>query len=517
MTGTFISLTLITFIAVVTPMVARLIPRQVVPETVILIAAGAIFGPHALNFINSDSEALKLLSDLGCAFLFLLAGYEIDPKVIVGKEGKKGFWTWVVTLAIGLAVAFFMPDIASGKQGLIATALLFTTTALGTLMPILEERGLTGTQIGNTIIAYGTWGEVATVIAMAILLSARSTWKTAVILGGMLVICIWLATLGNKAVQRGGAMYQFLHSKADTNSQMTVRVTILLMIVLVAFSSIFELDIVLGAFAAGFVLRFVIPEDSHMLEKKLNGIAHGFLIPLFFVMSGCGINLMAVAKQPGLLVAFILALILIRAIPIVISLSLEKDPDQRLDLHNRFSVAFYCTTALPLIVGITGIAVNDKFMSSDIASVLIAAGAITVFLMPYLGALTYTVVDIEPISAVREIFHSPKDVSAIIHRHFERERERAQQYRDYAAKRIAWGLDSIHDPQEREEMRAVLTKNKLETQDFRKEQFQRRKALYEKHRNSVKEVYSKYHGGQVPDDHFLYLLENRRFQEEDEL
>ena len=66
-------------------------------------------------------------------------------------------------------------------------------------------------------------------------------------------------------------------------------------------------------------------------------------------------------------------------------------------------------------------------------------------------------------------------------------------------------------------MRAILTKNKLETQDFRKEQFQRRKALYEKHRNSVEEVYSKYHGGQVPDDHFLRLLENRRFQEGDEL
>lgn len=45
MTGTFISLTIITFIAAVTPMVAKLIPRQVVPETVILIAAGAALRP----------------------------------------------------------------------------------------------------------------------------------------------------------------------------------------------------------------------------------------------------------------------------------------------------------------------------------------------------------------------------------------------------------------------------------------------------------------------------------------
>ncbi|MGT2929671.1 cation:proton antiporter domain-containing protein [Streptococcus dentasini] len=515
MIETFISLTIMTFISAVTPLVARLIPRQIVPEPILLIAAGAFLGPHAFGLINSDSEALKLLSDLGCAFLFLLAGYEIDPKVIIGKEGKKGFSTWVVTFAIGLAVAIIMPDIASGKQGLIATALLFTTTALGTLMPILEERGLTGTYIGNIIIAYGTWGEVATVIAMAILLSARSTWQTAAILGGMLLLCIWLAALGNRAVQGGGALYEFLKSKADTNSQMTVRITILLMIVLVAFSAIFDLDIVLGAFAGGFVLRFVLPEDSHLLEKKLNGIAHGFLIPLFFVMSGCTIDLMAVSERPGLLLAFILALILIRALPIIFSLSLEKDSDRKLSLHNRFSVAFYCTTALPLIVGITGIAVKDDFMSSEIASVLIAAGAITVFLMPYLGALAYRVVDAEPISAVREIFHSPREVSAILHKHFEQEREWTRRYQDYAAKRIAWGLDSIQNPDERKELRDILLKNREEFQAFRQKQLAHQKDLYAKQAESVKEVYKKYHDGDVPNDHFLRLLENKHYKQDD--
>lgn len=512
MTETFISLTIITFISALTPLVARLIPRQVVPEPVILIAAGALLGPYSFGLIHSHSEALELLSELGCAFLFLLAGYEIDPKVIIGKEGKKGFWTWGVTFVIGLAVAFIMPDIATGNQGLIATALLFTTTALGTLMPILEERGLIGTKIGDTILAYGTWGEVSTVIAMAILLSARSTWQTAVILGILLAICIWLGFLGNKAVQSGGKLYEFLKSKADTNSEMTVRITILMMIALVAFSSIFNLDIVLGAFAAGFVLRFVVPEHSHLLEKKLNGISHGFLIPLFFIMSGCAISLAAVGKRPGLLIAFILSLVLIRAVPIIVSLSLEKNPQERLNLHNRFSVAFYCTTALPLIVGITGIAVKDDFMSSEVASVLIAAGAITVFLMPYLGALTYKVVDAEPFSAVREFIHSPKEVSAIIHRHMELERSRAHQFQDYAAKRISWGLDQISNREEREEFRNLIRKNKAENEEFRRQQLELRKALYQEHSESLKAVYRKYHKGEVPSDHFLRILENRSYE-----
>ncbi|MFC3931253.1 cation:proton antiporter domain-containing protein [Streptococcus dentapri] len=515
MTETFISLTIITLLAALTPMLVRLIPKQVVPEPVILIAAGAILGPNVLDIINSDNEALKLLSDLGCAFLFLLAGYEIDPKVITGKEGKKGLSTWVVTFVIGLVVAFIMPDIASGKQGLIATALLFTTTALGTLMPILEERSLTGTHIGNLVIAYGTWGEVATVIAMAILLSARSTWQTAAILGGLLLICIWLAGLGNRAVQRGGALYNFLKSKADTKAQMTVRITILLMIVLVAFSSIFDLDIVLGAFAAGFVLRFVIPESSHMLEKKLNGLAHGFLIPLFFVISGCGINLLAVAERPMLLLMFILALVLIRTIPIVISLSLEKDPQERLSLHNRFSVAFYCTTALPLIVGITGIAVHDDFMSSEVASVLIAAGAISVFLMPYLGALTYRVVDAEPFGAFREIFQSPRDLSTIVHKHLEQERVRAKQYQDYTAAKIAWSIDAIEDQKEREELLDLLRSQRQEVQNFHDEQLERRKDLYNQHKEAAQALYQKYHDDALPDDYLYRLLGKQYYQRED--
>lgn len=49
-------------------------------------------------------------------------------------------------------------------------AILLSTTALGTLMPILRERELTGTKVGDAVIAYGTWGELGPILAMAILL-----------------------------------------------------------------------------------------------------------------------------------------------------------------------------------------------------------------------------------------------------------------------------------------------------------------------------------------------------------
>lgn len=429
MAEVFVSLTIIMAISAVTPILARIIPKQIVPETVILILGGALLGPNMYDLIKTEAPAIEFMSELGCAFLFLLAGFEIDPKSVTGKDGIHGLATWGVTLAISILVAMTTPSIASGRQGMIATALLFTTTALGTLMPIIKERGITGTRVGDIVISYGTWGELAVVLAVAVLLGTRTKWQTAVILAGLLAFCVWLGAAGARAKKRGSKIFKLLESKSESTSQTFTRITILLLVILVTISAIFDIDIVLGAFAAGFVLRYVIPNGNHSLETKLDGMAYGLFIPLFFIVSGARINLRAVAKIPQLLVLFILALVLIRTVPIVISLTLRKSTRKEISMHNRISAATYCTTALPLIVAITGICVKNGIMEDDVASVLVAAGAVTVFLMPFIAKITYTVADAEPISAIVEIAHHPESTMDIVHSHVELERKRALKYK----------------------------------------------------------------------------------------
>ena len=286
----FVSLAVIAFISAVIPMVAKSIPRRLVPETVLLLLAGSLLGPHGFHIIDSHADSIHMLSEMGCALLFLLAGFEIDPKSVTGEDGRHGLYTWIVTFILAVGAAMAVPIFAQGREGILATALLLTTTALGTLMPILKERGLMGTRIGDLILSYGTWGEVAVVLCVAVLLSTRATWQTAAILGGLFLLCVWIALMGSKSVKDGNALYRFLDSKAGASSQTPVRVTLLLLILLVTFSAVFELDIVLGAFAAGFVLRYIIPTGSHALETKLEGMAFGFSIPLFFTVSGCTVD-----------------------------------------------------------------------------------------------------------------------------------------------------------------------------------------------------------------------------------
>lgn len=382
----FISLFVIALVALACPIAARLVPGKLVPETVFLLIGGMVLGPHLVGVIHLTGP-VDLLSELGLAFLFLLAGYEINPSSLTGSQGKRGLATWAVSIVLAFVAVRLSPDFSASHIDGVAVAIAMTTTALGTLLPILKERGLSGTPVGNAILSYGTWGELCPVLAMAILLSARSTWQTVVILLLFLAVAVLAAVIPSKMHRAGSKLFAFAEKTRHTNSQTLVRAVVALLVGLVALSAVFELDIVLGAFAAGFVLRYVVPEGDHELERKLEGMAYGFFIPLFFIVSGANIDIMGVFTQPTLLVMFIVLLLLIRALPIFIAQSIGKASRALLSVHERLTVSLYCTTALPIIVAVTAVAVNAGAMTSDTAGTLVAAGAVTVFLMPLLASI----------------------------------------------------------------------------------------------------------------------------------
>ncbi len=428
MTQELTTLAITALVAVLCPITANIIPKKPIPETVLLLVAGMVLGPYVLGVLDTSLDFMKMLSNLGMGFLFLLAGYEIDPKTLFGHEGKRGIIVWVISFGLALAVVFLIPamqDMVTGGEGMLAMALMLTTTALGTLMPILKERGLMGTKIGDSVLAYGTWGELGPVFAMAVLLSTKSHWLSAIILLAFFVICVVIAAIGANAKKAGTRLYKFMKSKENSTSQTLIRVVVLLLTGLLAISSMFDIDLVLGAFAAGFILRYVIPEGNESMEQKLDGMAYGFFIPLFFTVSGAAINPMAIAKMPWLMVAFIALLIAIRCTPIYISMSRDSQT-RTMSTRNRMSVALYCTTALPLIVAISSLCVENGFISSDIASVLVGSGAVTVFLMPLLASVSYKVAETKPIDAIKEISHSPSDYRRILHDHVALERAIAQ-------------------------------------------------------------------------------------------
>ena len=413
MTSELVSLAVITVVAVLAPILARLIPGRAVPETVLLILAGALLGPNLAGVI-SLSEASSLLSDLGLAFLFLLAGFEIDPKNLIHGQGRRGLVAWLVSFAIALALLFILNGAVDLPfSDIIPVAIALTTTAIGTLMPILKERGLMGTPVGDSVLAYGTWGELAPIIAIALLLGTRSAWRSLLVLLLFVVIAVFVAIRGKRLTRKVEVINRHLKAGVHLTAATRVRVVVMLLICLLALAAVFDLDIILGAFAAGFILRYLVYASDESFIHEIDAIAYGFFIPLFFVISGAGINFSAVFQRPFMLIMFILALMLVRGLPIMISLRLDP-ATKDMTLSSRSSITLYCVTALPLIVAVTSVAVGAETMSADTASIMVAAGAITVLIMPLLSKATSEVGNMRPVEVVRESRNSSNSLRAII-------------------------------------------------------------------------------------------------------
>lgn len=425
----FLSLAVIALVAVLAPIIVRFIPGKVVPETVILIFAGAVLGPHMVGAISVD-EITSFLSELGLAFLFLLAGYEIDPKSLTGAQGKAGLAAWAVSFAAGLAIMLAASRVwGIETMDAIAVAIALTTTAIGTLMPILKERGLMGAPVGQSVLAFGTWGELAPIVAIALLLGTRAAWQSTLVLLAFLLVAVVIGLFGARVKKQAGRIYNYLAEGADTLSQTTVRVVVLLLVTLLALAELAQLDIVLGAFAAGFVLRYVMPQATESFEHKIEGIAYGFFIPLFFVISGAKIDFGAVASYPLMMIGFIVLLLLVRGIPILAALAICKET-RSMSRASRVSVSLYCVTALPLIVAVTSVTVKAGVMTAEIASVLVAAGAVTVLVMPFLAMLAMNVADMHPIQAVEEIASASAPAREVIADHWAMGRMLSKQDRD---------------------------------------------------------------------------------------
>nr|WP_296767734.1 cation:proton antiporter [Rhodococcus sp. (in: high G+C Gram-positive bacteria)] len=377
------SLFWIALIAVLAPLLAGFVPRRLVPEVVLLLVLGMVVGPNVLALAVDGSE-VDLLRELGLGMLFLLAGFEIDVAEITGRGGRRALVTWSISLVVAFAAVFLL-----GRSGVIsaeiAVAIALTSTALGTLLPILKDGGLQKTALGRTVINHGAIGELGPVVAMAVLLGSRGDIESIVILGVFVVAAVAVGFIPLRLRREGSKLIAVIRRGSETTAQTTVRLTMLLLITLTAIATIFGLDIILGAFAAGFILRRVVPTGNDQLESKLEGLAFGFLIPIFFVTSGMSIDIGAVLAAPGILVAFLVLLVLVRGVPVFLATRLDRVDG--FTTREQIRVALYATTGLPLIVAVTGVAVDAGEMTPANASILVAAGAITVLVLPLLATL----------------------------------------------------------------------------------------------------------------------------------
>lgn len=372
------SLFWITLCAVLAPLLAGLVLRHKVPEVVLLLALGIVIGPHALD-LAVTGDGVDMLRELGLGMLFLLAGYEIEPSEIVGRGGRKALLTWVLCLGAALVVVWLV-GLTEHLDAEVAVAIAVTSTALGTLLPILKDAGLVATPFGRTLLNHGAYGELGPIVAMAVLLGTRGPVASVVVLALFALVALGVHRFGARLGREGSRLLDVVRLGAETSGQTQVRLVVLLLVTLGLSAAAFDLDAVLGAFTAGFVLRQLVPAGHESLEHKLAGLAFGLLIPVFFVTSGMAIDPHAVVDHPVTLVVFVLLMLLVRGGSVWVAATTDG-----FDRRESAAMALFGATGLPIIVAVTSVAVAAGQMTPTNASILVAGGAVTVLVCPLLA------------------------------------------------------------------------------------------------------------------------------------
>jgi Kef-type K+ transport system membrane component KefB len=369
----------IALVAVLAPLFNELPLRLRIPSVVLEIAGGIIIGPQVLGLVRPDG-AVEFLGRAGMCFLFLLAGMEIDFGRLRGRPLTLASGAWLGSFAIALAAAYLLRALGLDLPPLLV-ALALTTTAIGTLLPILRDSGELSREFGMMTLAAGAMGEFGPLLLLSLIpAEGHSTLGQAVVIAGFLLVAIVTARLVLRVQTPWFA--QMLRRHFHKTSQLPVRLALLLVAVLSVIAAEMGLEVLIGAFAAGMIIGMVTRGDEvEPFLHKLDGVGFGFLIPIFFVVAGVRFDLMALLGNSTSLLCvplFLALFLLARGLPVLLYRGQLAGRDQ-------LALSFYSATALPVVVAITEVGVHTKQMTPQIAAALVGAGMISLLVYPQLA------------------------------------------------------------------------------------------------------------------------------------
>ncbi len=227
--------------------------------------------------------------------------------------------------------------------------------------------------------AAGGAGEFGPILLVTLVLSTANPLHEAVILLGFIALALVLALGSVRYAWRG---WPALERTLEASSQLAVRITVVLVFGLVLLAGKLGLDILLGGFVAGMIVRAALKgQEVSVFESKLTAVGFGFFVPFFFVTSGIEFDLGALGSLEAVakLLMFFGLFLVVRGAPAML---LYRGV---LSARDRTALAFYSATELPLVVAITTIATESGHMKSSTAAGLVGAAMLSTLVFPFVG------------------------------------------------------------------------------------------------------------------------------------
>ena len=292
-------------------LVVTLLFRRLRLTTIVAyMAVGAVLGPHALGLVAVPAQ-FSFVAEFGVVFLLFALGLEFSLKRMLAMRfavfGVGGFQVLVCTAVFAEAVYLWGSDMATAVM--IAGALALSSTAIVS-RELFNNRQLHSThgQLSIGVLLFQDLAAVVFLILVPVLGSAGENSLWSELLGAGLNTLLLLAIL----LAAGKWVLPLVYNEVAKSKSEEIFVLTTLVIVLLAswLTHSFHLSMPLGAFVIGMMLgesscRYQVESDIRPFKDILLG--------LFFVTIGMNLELGLLADYWLRILAFTVALIVIKA------------------------------------------------------------------------------------------------------------------------------------------------------------------------------------------------------------
>jgi Kef-type K+ transport system membrane component KefB len=225
----------------------------------------------------------------------LVAGMHVPLRkgALVGSLGR-GLVAVLASAVLGAGGGLAIAHALGIGHPAIWTILLATGSA-AIVLPALQEAGVEE-GAGLVAMAWATVADVATIVAVPLVMAPAKALRAG--LGALAVAAGAVAILlASRVLAREGEVHELRNLSKQRAWALDLRVALLALFALCALAQWAGTSIMIAGFAVGLVVA--VEGGPHRLSEQVSGVANGFLVPLFFVVLGAGLNVRSLVRSPG--------------------------------------------------------------------------------------------------------------------------------------------------------------------------------------------------------------------------
>ncbi len=370
------------------------------------LLAGMVIGPQMLGLIG-DTSGVSSISEFGVVLMLFVIGLELSPRRLwVMRRAVFGaglLQVFSASLAIG-AIGYYLFGLSGGAAVVVGGSLALSSTAFG--LQILAERKEAGSAYGRQVFSILLFQDLAAIplIAAVPLLASSSSARGFDLHAVLRTVGVIVAVVvGGRYLLR--PVFRFV-ARADAVEVSTATA----LLVVIGVSWLMELagvSATLGAFLAGVLLAD--SEYRHELESHIEPFK-GLLLGLFFISVGMSMDLSLLLTRPGLVLALVGALLLLKGLllwPVGRLLGALNRADTL-----RLVVLLACGGEFAFVL--LRQAAGQGLIPASQRDALILAITLSMALTPLLVVLAAKLLDVQPNKPTREFDRIDTDTPRVI-------------------------------------------------------------------------------------------------------